>query len=216
MLIEALLYDGVLRQDHLKNLTLENAYEHSCYFVNKDGLIITVLQYPNRIVPYGLVCSAGDFEILRNQRSVSLVMTGGRAVSLTLPDEANIPAEAAGRVLEMWEKCYDDFKTSLDAAITNGEFGKLVGLGSGLTPSGDDFLVGYIASREFLGKRIPFEIDCSRTTKLSGHFLTNALGGKFSSAVIDFLKSGDLSLLSFGKTSGVATALGILKGLEKH
>ena len=213
MLIEPFSYDRDIQPDYLKNLTLENAYEHSCYFTNRDGLIITVLQYPNRIVPYGLVCGESEFEILRNQKHMSLVITGGRAVSLTLPGEVNIPASSAGRVIEMWERCYDDFKEFLNSAITNGEFGKLVGLGSGLTPAGDDFLVGYIASREVLGKKIPFEIDCSRTTKLSGHILSNALRGKFSSAVIDFLKSGDLSLLSFGKTSGVATALGILKGL---
>jgi len=214
MLIESVLYDKDIQPNYLKNLTLEKAYSHSCYFINEDGLIITILQYPNRIVPYGLVCGDSEFEILRNQKSVSLVITGGRAVQLTLPGEVNIPAEAAGRVLEMWERCYDDFKFFLDSAITSGEFEKLVGLGSGLTPSGDDFLVGYIASREILGKKIPFEIDCSRTTKLSGHILSNALRGKFSSAVINFLKTGDTALLSFGKTSGVATALGILKGMK--
>lgn len=214
MLIESLLYDGDIQPDYLKNLTLEKAYEHSCYFVNKDGLIVTVLQSPARLVPYGIVCGESEFEILRNQKRVSLVITGGRAVKLTLPAEVNIPADSASRVLEMWEKSYDDFKVFLNSVITNGEFEKLVGLGSGLTPAGDDFLVGYIASREILGKKIPFEIDCSRTTKLSGHFLSNALSGKFSSAVIDFLKSGDMAILSFGKTSGVATALGILKGME--
>jgi len=213
MLIESVLYDNDIQPNCLKNLTLEKAYAHSCYFINKNGLIITVLQSPNRLVPYGLVCGESEFEILREQKRVSLVITGGRAVSLTLPDKVNIPADSASMVLERWERCYDDFKVFLDSAIMNGEFDKLLGLGSGLTPAGDDFLVGYIASREILGKKIPFEIDCSRTTKLSAHILLNALGGKFSSAVIDFLKSGDPALLSFGKSSGVATALGILKGM---
>lgn len=216
MLIESLLYDRDIQPDYLKKLTLEKVYEHSGYFINKDGLIVTILQYPNQLVPYGIVCDKSEFEILRNQKRLSLVITGGRAVQLTLPDEVNIPEDSANRVLEMWEKSYDDFKVFLDSAITNGEFEKLVGLGSGLTPAGDDFLVGYIASREILGKKIPFEIDCSRTTKLSGHFLSNALNGKFSSAVINFLKSGDMSVLSFGKTSGIATALGVLKGIKSN
>ena len=225
MLIEPVSYDRAIQPDFLKNLTLEKAYEHSCYFTSpvrdsslngagKNGLIITVLCCPNRIVPYGIVCREEEFNLLKSQKKVSIALMGGQAVSLTLPKKINIPAESASRVFEMWEKCYDDFKSFMNSAILSGEFEKLVGLGSGLTPAGDDFLVGYIASRRILGKEITFEVDCSRTTKLSGHFLSNALSGKFSMPVINFLKSGDAALLFFGKTSGVATAFGILKGMR--
>ena len=112
---------------------------------------------------------------------------------------------------------------------------RLIGFGEGLTPSGDDFLVGLITSLHFLGnsesqhllkkiKRI-INLEKERTTFLSGKFLEYACQGKFSETILSLMKtifSGDRvevkeavrRCLDFGATSGRDTVLGILSGLS--
>ena len=70
----------------------------------------------------------------------------------------------------------------LEAAVS-----ELVGLGVGLTPSGDDYLVGSLAALHHLGTTGPVvsvlggavAAQASRTTTLSRHFLSAAAGGRF-------------------------------------
>ena len=111
---------------------------------------------------------------------------------------------------------------------------RLIGFGKGLTPSGDDFLVGLIAplcflndSRfEYLLKEIKevVELGKKRTTFLSEKFLEYACQGRFPETVLDLLEtifSGDRvgvkkaarRCLDFGATSGRDTLLGVVEGL---
>jgi len=108
----------------------------------------------------------------------------------------------------------------------DGAFG-LIGLGEGLTPAGDDCLVGALAViRRFDGPWLAAhpEIQASvrqrawdGTTAVAREFIVHALSGHFAESVRDLLEAdsdetarrGAARLLGVGATSGSDTLLGI-------
>ncbi|SJZ33248.1 DUF2877 domain-containing protein [Selenihalanaerobacter shriftii] len=111
----------------------------------------------------------------------------------------------------------------------------LIGLGPGLTPAGDDFLVGFYTMLQIIEARINIDyIDLelknrlldaaeSRTTLVSKSTLKYILEGKVSEVILSLINAlflgGDeevfcstLQLLSRGSTSGTDIATGILTG----
>jgi hypothetical protein len=100
---------------------------------------------------------------------------------------------------------------------------RLLGLGIGLTPSGDDFLCGVLAAAVMRGPgcdlpaALPSQIlqKLDRTNRISGEFLRCACEGRFSRAVAELplAKSAGEIALSFSKighSSGADTLNGIL------
>lgn len=96
---------------------------------------------------------------------------------------------------------------------------RFAGNGPGLTPAGDDLLIGYVAglvryhdtvaaaATEIVLDALP------RTTALSRTLLTHALRGELPEPAETFLQTGRVGpLLSFGATSGPAMAIGIALG----
>jgi hypothetical protein len=113
----------------------------------------------------------------------------------------------------------------------------LIGLGEGLTPAGDDCVLGALAAVHRLapgwlaahaGQRDRLaEAARSRTTDLARDFLLEALDGRFAEPVLALLtalsdeSAGDAArrLLAMGATSGADTLCGIRLGcraLEAH
>jgi hypothetical protein len=113
----------------------------------------------------------------------------------------------------------------------------LIGYGRGLTPDGDDYLLGYMAAlwpwrhhpavashdgalRGLVGSQL------SRTNDISRHYLARALAGHFSAPLCQLmlaLVSADsatpvqlaaLEVMQFGASSGVDCLAGILHGLR--
>lgn len=127
--------------------------------------------------------------------------------------------------------CNDDINGALDASR------QLIGLGPGLTPSGDDFLTGYItglwtsapmtdALARFirqLGSGLALYLD--QTTDISAGFLRDAIGRTASETIVDVLRSiaegqqpalverAAHAALNVGSTSGADTVAGVLVGL---
>ena len=113
----------------------------------------------------------------------------------------------------------------------------LIGLGTGLTPSCDDFLVGYLAGLwctvQGRSERIQFVSDLgkeviqlsSRTNDISRTYLYHAICGQVSSLLLSLAKSicqegnsDDLigiaeAAMRVGHTSGMAAVAGLLLGL---
>ena len=88
----------------------------------------------------------------------------------------------------------------------------LAGRGPGLTPLGDDILVGYIAGATLAGRDASAmaESAAARTTALSATLLRLAVHGHLPEAAHRLLEDGDLEpLLDFGSTSGRGIALGL-------
>lgn len=108
----------------------------------------------------------------------------------------------------------------------DGAFG-LIGLGEGLTPAGDDCLVGALAviqrfDRPWLAAHpgIPASVRpraWDGTTAVAREFVVHALDGHFAESVVDVLEAesveaaqrGAARLLGVGATSGADTLLGI-------
>lgn len=125
----------------------------------------------------------------------------------------------------------------LQAAVVTSHVKRLIGAGPGLTPSGDDMLVGLLAALHRGGDRLPaaaimFERIGSavltqrhRTTDISVHYLTLAVQGDFSApltALIDAVQAGQGgsvlqacidSMLNIGATSGADALYGVIEGL---
>ncbi len=100
---------------------------------------------------------------------------------------------------------------------------ELIGLGIGLTPSGDDFLCGVLAGLYIHGKEFSEFAYClrdsirknlHRTNEISQAFLTCAMDGHFSFAVNELWNNPDLDRISkifheIGHSSGMDTLCGI-------
>lgn len=109
----------------------------------------------------------------------------------------------------------------------------LIGRGQGLTPSGDDHLVGLLAIHEAAGilstpfvETLKHLIEKERlTTDIGREYLLHALDGQFSSTVVqaasELTRKTDIymlkpllsELLDMGHSSGVDTVFGMLLGL---
>jgi hypothetical protein len=126
-----------------------------------------------------------------------------------------------------------------DAALMLEATHQLIGLGSGLTPSGDDFLVGYLRglwlirsnapgagqTLDRLRDMLPHGLD-ARTTCVGAEFIRYALEGAFAE-ILDraalallapshprVVQAAITRLLAQGDTSGTDTMLGLLTCLE--
>ncbi|MBF8289268.1 MAG: hypothetical protein HW391_236 [Chloroflexi bacterium] len=126
----------------------------------------------------------------------------------------------------------------LAAALRNGDpasveeaAGSLIGLGPGLTPSGDDALVGVAAAAAALGSRetrllagVGPALE-ARTTLVAAAYLRHAARGEFSGDLHDLLAallgedgrsvgSAIDRVVGRGATSGADTLFGVLLGLD--
>lgn len=92
------------------------------------------------------------------------------------------------------------------------ELDRLAGCGPGLTPLGDDILVGYLAGSEHAGRprHDLAERAAMRTSSLSRTLLQLAADGQLPEVAHRLLEDGDPEpLLAFGSTSGAGIALGL-------
>lgn len=111
--------------------------------------------------------------------------------------------------------------------INEENYYNLIGLGLGLTPSGDDFFVGMMATYIKLENNIPkFIVDIINNSKdltneISYNYLINAKNALFKKEILDVVNNLDkeskilkpyiYKLLNFGSTSGRDVLLGIYK-----
>jgi hypothetical protein len=112
------------------------------------------------------------------------------------------------------------------AAFVDGALG-LLGLGEGLTPAGDDCLVGALAvvhrfARPWLSTHPEIEsrvkaASATATTTIAREFVTHALEGRFAESLVDLMSAESAEetddaatrLLRTGATSGADTLCGI-------
>lgn len=177
--------------------------------------------------------SAGDLEV-----TIGRWWTPQRPPALVRPE--HLPARAArlARILQARRRVLSDavagglsrLGSSLRARRQVGaDPAALVGLGEGLTPSGDDVLVGVLLALRYLGRpECADEIWASiaehvprRTTALSATLLASAAEGDAAPQVIELLAAlaGHRPLepaldrlLAVGSTSGAGIAHGLLAG----
>lgn len=128
----------------------------------------------------------------------------------------------------------EEFKVAVKSQnkeLFNYNVATVLGLGFGLTPSGDDFLVGFLSASHFFEDLPPFGfflknviIDYSKTNFISAEYLRYALVGRISEVITNAIisvseKKSDAkfwltNLVNTGATSGKDTLLGILTAME--
>lgn len=118
--------------------------------------------------------------------------------------------------------------------ICQESINSLIGLGVGLTPSGDDFLVGFVSVLSIIAnnyantikKKIisSININVISTTDVSRKMLRIALSGKYGDSIFNFVNAllqnnkkllnySLEELLSIGSSSGMDLAIGIIMGI---
>lgn len=114
---------------------------------------------------------------------------------------------------------------------------QLIGYGKGLTPDGDDYLLGYLAAlwpwqlpadlaAHYHGMQQAIQCRLHRTTDISGHYLSRALKGHFSQPICHLIEQLNAAatrstiaacanqVMQFGATSGVDCLAGFLHGMR--
>lgn len=130
-----------------------------------------------------------------------------------------------------------EISLNVNAAILDQQIAQLIGFGRGLTPDGDDYLLGYIAAlwRWRYSQKVAehFTLLChgltnqlSRTNDISAHYLKRAVQGHFSEPICELIQalatkkndvevnSAALAVMQFGASSGADCLAGFLHGLR--
>lgn len=132
---------------------------------------------------------------------------------------------------ELSKKMDSFYKNLMDNKLEKEDVKKLIGLGNGLTPSGDDFLTGFLASISLfnfnieLRDRVKSYINpfLSSTTDISSAMLKAALEDKYREYLNEFIYSffgyrqeklvgAFKNLLTVGSSSGTDMSIGVLIG----
>jgi hypothetical protein len=144
----------------------------------------------------------------------------GHALGTAITGRASPGLPAAGRVA-LAELTVFAARNNPQACLTAAQ--RLVGLGPGLTPSGDDALSGFLLALRHLGNR-PLDLRLrteGRTPDLSAALLEHAARGDGCDQVVGLLDAvaghtpvhdALADLLSVGHTSGADLSLGVLAG----
>lgn len=138
---------------------------------------------------------------------------------------------AARSIGSLWQATCD-----LHADAASRAIGLLIGLGAGLTPSGDDFVVGYLAGLGSSTMQIQPRLEfvallghtlsqlIARTNDISGAFLKSAIKGHFAEILASLaqaiaegrdsqnLRTATRAALAVGASSGFEGVLGLLLG----
>jgi len=164
------------------------------------------------VFPGCVVLNNFDY-FLKNDRGY-VIFSGGKKVTLKKRKKINISNAVKKYILNKisFMNNFDD--VFIKKNVLNWD--KLIGVGEGLTPKGDDFILGYsFFSKEKNFKNFFLNTDFTRRTNIiSAHFLENAKKGIYSETILNFISGRYDSLLNWGQTSGLWTAFGIIKALQ--
>jgi hypothetical protein len=167
------------------------------------------------------------------QVAANLGFARARLGALTCVRASIIDREGSIVAAALEQACRD-----LDGPRALPQVDRLIGWGEGLTPAGDDFLVGLLAGLDALagecderGRWMVWLCACisarrGRTTPVAAHYLGLALRGHFTADVVRLrdallaerdprrLEAALEAILAVGATSGSDTVAGLLAGCE--
>ncbi|MEA3507228.1 MAG: DUF2877 domain-containing protein [Elusimicrobiota bacterium] len=241
---KATKYDSYLKPDLPdNNLKIVEIYSTAC-LTERNGGFITLLAAGRGGLPGSINLSADNFEIIKNSSrenvkiDFSSAQKWGSLISKEqtfsgysrLKDEIEDILESPEKFQEMFPE--NSVKEYFDNTDIN-DISKLIGRGVGLTPAGDDFIVGALnAACSFdsvLFKNLKSKLAGSldRTTKLSRYYLALAAAGRTGEDMLDLLKSISekkktynirryvQKITEYGASSGYYMIKGLLWALKK-
>ena len=237
---------------------VHSVFEHAINFECNDTLI-TLLCDENIGTPDSIVITFRDFQLLKNIKATQDITFGNKKIIvdkfvINFTDSVNFKNSfpsgilASKQEIEKRKKLFGFYHTlperaeikftELFVAIKKKNqndcvniLKKLIGLGSGLTPSADDALIGILSVLEFHSKAgleisdnlasIIYNISENRTTDVSRKYFKCAYQKRFSLPLINVVRSlfeNDFKfdfpalakLLNTGHSSGKDTMRGII------
>jgi len=213
------------------------ATERAVNLLFEDGLI-GLLPEGTQIHPWAVTVRGSGR--VRPGDEVEVDVSGAAVLELRLERRPeNIPPDIHELLLGRVEPYLEDdwYESVLAGALARfvaGEpeaLGSILGVGEGLTPSGDDIVVGVLAALDWAGAAWPGAaevraavartIQPGRTTKLAHQLLASAAAGAYAEVILDVLHALDGSgvrtavdrLLAVGHRSGRDTVRGVGAGL---
>lgn len=239
-------------------LTVHSVFPHAINLMDKTGALFSILSVKGDAMVANLLTSAqtvsglvtvGQTIVLRSNG----IMANGRLL-IAIPDQLPIwTGEISPKNEELNKKLVKRNVHWLLATLQEKGYNvdvlmnrakerglpSLIGLGQGLTPSGDDFLCGYLALFTYIEKsflasfptleevRLSIQEKLEDTTDISQHFLSYAIGGLFGEATLDLLQAlffkevPELHLAftrkaAYGASSGKDEICGMLFGIIEY
>jgi hypothetical protein len=226
-----------------------SVFEHAINFTAPDGTLLALHGPWLLAAPFAIALptwdqdlSAGDLILdLEGAQRVDLAIrpaADGHDAARDLLDEALARSASTPLAPGLNAAAGRAARSALSLAIRRRDPGGfleaargLVGLGEGLTPAGDDYLVGALAGLHRLGDGWPvgdaplrdavIAHACRTTPTVSAAFLLYAVKGQFSEPLRDLAMAGSAAatreaaaaLARMGATSGVDTLAGMREAL---
>jgi hypothetical protein len=224
-----------------------SVFTHAINFTARDGTLVTLHGPGPLTAPFAVALHAWDDALAVGD--LALDLDGAARVDLTVRPAGDRSAVATleealarsdGRPLAagLGSARGREARAAMGVAIQRREAGALldaaralIGLGEGLTPAGDDYLVGSLAVLHRLAAGWPVvgapagEVliahACRSTPSVSAAFLCHAVAGRFSQPLRDLLMADTaaaarppaVALASMGATSGADTLTGMRETL---
>lgn len=215
--------DTALLKKHLQSSNLGLKWNEACHSLEGDGLRLLFKNtrlYDSRFGTKNNTLPHNSLSLLKASVNLTLKTGFGPTIGeLTAPENSEVNA------------LIESLGTS-DTRQASNTLRRWMGRGLGLTPSGDDFLLGIlfvnhiqpILSQPFYNQLKAFAKEQIYTTDVSNHFYRCAFKHLFSQIFINLykalevsdpqhLKRGIQALLSVGHTSGRDMLSGIVVGL---
>ena len=239
-------------------LRLHSRFKHAINFTDEHDVLFTLHRYGKGCSPFGWVIRERDFACLSEitclqvkygtLHSATLNISNRRQINFSAPIGFLPPLNVStftqmtgllgplNQIVKgMPLPALELLRSGLSkwAAGDTPDWSKLIGLGPGLTPSGDDMLCGALAAlychpryRNKLGQLLflpTYRQVMTLTTLVSCSYLDNAARGQFSTQILRLLYAlnkgqcalpASRALLNHGHTSGADTLLGFITAQE--
>lgn len=226
-----------------------SVFEHAINFIGPDGMLLALHGPEPLAAPFAMALPTWDQDL--SAGALILDLEGARRVDLAirpaaerdgtardLLDEALARSASAPLAPGLDTAAGRAARSAMSLAIRRRDAAgfleaarALVGLGEGLTPAGDDYLVGALAALHRLGEGWPtgeaplrdalIAHACRATPMVSAAFLCYAVAGQFSEPLRDLAmadtvaaaRAAATALARMGATSGADTLAGVRETL---
>lgn len=226
-------YDSNLNINNLRNFEVVAVYNTAC-FLRRNGSFLTFLSNTRSGIPDSINMEYPSFkknfsipERFTFDFSKSCAWNSEINVSCSIPENT-----AICQIEKIMQKGEVETLERMERLISKNKIEDIIGMGNGLTPSGDDFMVGALNTAAFFSNRLFKQLMtqitpvCENTTLLSSHFLKLALKRKAGEDVINLLRAVSVNnkikidnfaerVKNFGSSSGYYTLKGVVWALKK-
>ena len=198
--------------------------------VGTTGRLLALTRFAGRIYPYAIaIFEPVDFTSLGIERGCPVRFNGN-----VIEIDDRLAVDLTGASVQPWRSLVRIHADRQDCLSSAAFVSSLIGLGPGLTPSGDDFLCGFMAAvcarddqKLFASLAHDIEDNLARTGEISSSMLRWMLLGYWPDPLLDLAEAiaedreeeawdAFYRLCDIGHSSGADLAAGFLSGLTNE